>query len=120
MRVRVFDEIDDFRRILGKAYSEEMANCEGLARQHHLIRDKENHYRWKNKYFGSIYLARGYFGPEIFEHEKMHIMLNWMDAEYESIDENDHEDLCLIAGKITSNFWKWFYDIGLDKFERLN
>ena len=55
---------------------------------------------------GEIHLVLNHFGAGVFAHELQHFILDWMDI----WGLGDSEAICMIVGRMTSQFWSMFYD----------
>ena len=56
--------------------------------------------------FGEIHLVKGEFGGGLFAHELQHFLLHWVNEP----PPHGAEEICLLAGNLTAEFWGWFWE----------
>lgn len=59
---------------------------------------------------GEIHLVKGRFGAGVFAHELQHFISWWCNIRSLDPMEKHWEYVPKIAGNMTNQFWKWFYE----------
>jgi hypothetical protein len=59
--------------------------------------------------FGTVHLSLEHMGAGYLAHELMHLVADWI-LEFGLDLEEDNEKVCSLMGRLTAEFWEWFYD----------
>jgi len=66
---------------------------------------------------GRVHLTHNYYGSGVVAHELLHAVLDVGFALYSTLDASgdniidDPESLCNMMGDLTSQFWRWHYEL---------